>query len=59
MRECLLSRASVGAYPQSLDAVLDEIEMRGGSAAFLKSIGVGARELDVLREHMLRDARDL
>jgi protein-tyrosine phosphatase len=57
MREYLLSRASVGAYPDSLTAVLDAIERRGGSDAFLKSIGVGARELDTLREHMLIHAR--
>ncbi|HEY6078703.1 MAG TPA: tyrosine-protein phosphatase [Polyangiaceae bacterium] len=49
MQEYLLSQSSVGAYPNSLDAVLDEIEARGGAEAFLLEIGISASELATLR----------
>lgn len=49
MQEYLLSQASVGAYPTSLDAVLDEVEQRGGAEAVLKSLGISNEELAVMR----------
>ena len=49
MQEYMLSQPNVGAYPTSLDAVLDEIELRGGAAAVLKSIGISDGELAVMR----------
>lgn len=49
MQEYLLSQASVGAYPSSLDAVLDEVEQRGGAEAVLKSLGISNDELAVMR----------
>ncbi len=53
MREYLLSSATVGAYPDSLTAVLDEVERRGGIEAFLSDAGVTANELTVLRSHVV------
>jgi hypothetical protein len=49
MQEYMLSQANVGAYPASLDAVLDEIELRGGAATVLQSIGISDQELAVMR----------
>jgi protein-tyrosine phosphatase len=48
----LLSKSTVGAYPDSLDAVLDEIETRGGAEAVLTSIGITSAELEILRSHV-------
>lgn len=53
MQEYLLSRSTVGAYPDALDAVLDEVEKRGGAATFLKAAGVSDDELSVLRAHVI------
>jgi protein-tyrosine phosphatase len=53
MEEYLLSRPNVGAYPDALDAVLDEIAERGGAEAVLKSIGITDAELDVMRSHAI------
>jgi hypothetical protein len=53
MGEYELSRASVGAYPESLAAVLDDVERRGGIEAVLASIGVTGDELGVLRRRAL------
>ena len=53
MREYLLSLDSVGAYPASLNAVLDEIERRGGVSKYLAAFGIGARALATLRAHAL------
>ena len=39
-----------GCYAQSLEAVLDEIEGRGGADAFLSEAGTSADELAALRE---------
>lgn len=50
MQEYLLSEPHVGAYPDSLNAVLDEIEQRGGAEAVLREAGVTDAELAVLRE---------
>lgn len=53
MEEYLLSRPNVGAYPDALDAVLDEIAQRGGAEAVLKSIGISDDELAVMRSHAI------
>jgi hypothetical protein len=53
MEEYLLSRPNVGAYPDALEAVLDEIAQRGGAEAVLKSIGITDAELDVMRSHAI------
>ena len=52
MQEYLLSQASVGAYPVSLTAVLDEIQRRGGVMAYLLASGVSAEAVAQLRAHM-------
>lgn len=49
MREYLHSQASVGAYPQSLAAALEEIEARGGIEPFLAAAGVSTDELELIR----------
>jgi protein-tyrosine phosphatase len=49
MQEYLLSKTSVGAYPDSLTAVLDEIEQRGGADAVLSEIGIESDALEALR----------
>jgi protein-tyrosine phosphatase len=46
-----LSRASVGAYPASLEATLDELERRGGVEGYYAELGVTADELAFLREY--------
>jgi protein-tyrosine phosphatase len=51
MQEYLLSQPFVGAYPDALDAVLDEVEQRGGAEAVLLDAGVRPAELEVLRQH--------
>jgi protein tyrosine phosphatase (PTP) superfamily phosphohydrolase (DUF442 family) len=53
LREYLLSREIVGAYPSSLEAALDEIERRGGIAAYLASAGVTRAEIAALRDRAL------
>lgn len=52
MQEYLLSQATVGAYPESLNAVLDEIERRGGAERFLREAGISEDELSVLKAHV-------
>ena len=51
MAEYLLSRASVGAYPNALQAVLAEIAARGGPERFLTGIGISREEIAVIRSH--------
>lgn len=51
MREYQLSAATVGAYPTSLSAVLDEIDAEGGIDAALAARGVSAADLAALRAH--------
>jgi hypothetical protein len=53
MQEYLLSQPLVGAYPDALDAVLDEVEQRGGADQVLLDAGVRPAELEVLREHAI------
>jgi protein-tyrosine phosphatase len=49
LHEYLHSQPSVGAYPLSLEATLDEIEARGGIASYLDAAGVSAEQLDTVR----------
>jgi len=49
MTEYLLSEPNVGAYPDSLNAVLDEIESRGGAEKFLLELGITDAELAVMK----------
>jgi protein-tyrosine phosphatase len=51
MQEYMLSQPNVGAYPDSLNAVLDEVEQRGGAEAVLKSLGITDQELAVMRSN--------
>lgn len=51
MKDYNLSAASVGAYPASLEATLDELERRGGVEAYYGELGVTAEELAFLREY--------
>jgi hypothetical protein len=53
MDEYLLSLPSVGAFPGSLGVALDEVDRRGGIAAYLASIGVTDAELTGLRARTL------
>ncbi len=55
MQEYLLSAPNVGAYPKSLDAVLNEVEQRGGAEVVLKDAGITAEELAVMRSRMIAD----
>lgn len=50
LKEYLLSESSVGAYPESLRAVLDVIEQRGGIEAQLARLGVPSERVATLRE---------
>jgi protein-tyrosine phosphatase len=50
MQEYLLSEPNVGAYPESLNAVLDEVELRGGVENVLHDAGISDAELAVMRE---------
>jgi hypothetical protein len=49
VQEYLLSRATVGAYPRSLNAMLDELECQGGVDAYLQAAGVSDDQLATLR----------
>jgi protein-tyrosine phosphatase len=49
LQEYLLSQPLVGAYPESLLAVLDEIERQGGIETYLATAGVTAEQLATLR----------
>jgi|GEM_PF-6151110 len=51
LQEYLLSQATVGAYPDSLVAVLDEIDRQGGIEAYLTGQGISAEQLATLRAH--------
>jgi hypothetical protein len=51
MADYNISAATVGAYPLSLEATLDELERRGGVEAYYAELGVTAAELAFLREH--------
>lgn len=49
--------AGLTITPDSLRAVLDELDQRGGGAAHLAAIGVTQAELATLRAQLLEDAR--
>jgi hypothetical protein len=49
MADYLVSRATVGAYPESLNAVLDDIEQRGGIDAYFADAGIQQDWVDTLR----------
>jgi hypothetical protein len=53
MTDYLLSKESVGAYPAALNAVLDDIEQRGGATQVLHDLGIADAELEVLRSHVV------
>lgn len=55
MTEYLLSKPFVGAYPDALDAVLDEVESRGGVERVLQDAGITEAELATLRERAVSD----
>ena len=50
----LSALAGVGAFPESLAAVLDEIETLGGIEAYLHSARVTDEQIDVLRTQAVR-----
>lgn len=51
MQEYLLSRRTVGAYPHSLEAMLDELERQGGIEAYLDAAGIDETQRATLRAH--------
>jgi protein-tyrosine phosphatase len=53
MHDYLVSEETVGAYPSSLQAALDEIAARGGVDAYLAAAGVSAQQIEVLRAHAI------
>jgi protein-tyrosine phosphatase len=53
LAEYALSALTVGAYPQSLEGLLDAIAARGGVAAALLAKGVSPADLAALREHVI------
>lgn len=55
MQEYQLSAATVGAYPSSLAAVLDEVETLGGIDKFLATIGISRAELAAMRARAIAD----
>ena len=54
LKEYMLSSATVGAYPRSLEAVLAAIEEGGGIEAYLASAGVSGEQLATLRARAVR-----
>jgi protein-tyrosine phosphatase len=55
--EYLLSEPLVGASPGSLEAVLDELEARGGVEAYLSTSGVPSEQVDALRVRAIAQQR--
>jgi protein-tyrosine phosphatase len=53
MAEYMLSQASVGAYPDALEAVLEAVALRGGPDAFLAELGITPEEIAVMRSHRI------
>jgi protein-tyrosine phosphatase len=54
--EYLLSSKTVGAYPDSLSAAIDEIGRRGGVEAYLSAVGVTGEQLATMRARMIETA---
>lgn len=50
--EYLLSLDSVGAFPESLDGMIDEIEASGGIEAYLKAAGIPPKSVEALRARL-------
>lgn len=57
MEDYLVSDETVGAYPASLGAALDEIARRGGIDEYLAAVGVTAEQLATVRSHAVEVAR--
>lgn len=57
MEDYLVSDETVGAFPMSLRAALEEIASRGGVDAYLAAAGVSPEQLATLRSHAV-DAGD-
>lgn len=55
MEEYLLSQPNVGAYPNALNAVLDDVERRGGATQVLHDLGISDDELAVMRSRATLD----
>lgn len=51
MTDYMVSARTVGAYPASMEATLDELERRGGVEAYYAELGVTPEELAFLREY--------
>jgi protein-tyrosine phosphatase len=51
MEDYVISGLTVGAYPVSLEATLDELERRGGVEGYYAELGVTLDELAFLREY--------
>ena len=45
--------SGVGAFPESLNAVLDNIEQRGGIEAYLAQAGVSSEKIAILRSQVI------
>jgi protein tyrosine phosphatase (PTP) superfamily phosphohydrolase (DUF442 family) len=54
MQEYALSTDNVGAYPDSLAAVIDEIDQKGGIEAALRAKGISDDQLAALRARAIR-----
>ncbi|MET0388599.1 MAG: tyrosine-protein phosphatase [Polyangiales bacterium] len=57
MEDYLISLMTVGAYPMSLAAALDEIATRGGVEVYLAASGVSADQIHALREQLIAPPR--
>ncbi len=55
MEEYLLSAPNVGAYPDALTAVLDDVEQRGGAQQVLLQLGISEEEIAVLRSRAISE----
>jgi len=53
MNDYLLSQPSVGAYPSSLQAAMNEIDRRGGVEAYLAAAGVTSEQIATLRSRAI------
>jgi hypothetical protein len=57
MADYLVSDETVGAYPASLRAAIEEIARRGGIEAYLAAVGVTPQQLSALRARAVVEAR--
>lgn len=56
MEDYLVSDETVGAFPASLEAALEEVAARGGIDAYLAAAGVKAEQVANLRAHVQTDS---